>query len=164
MCEYCGCRGVPAIADLMAEHAALVDQAGHIREALTAGDRPAAMSGLTSLVARLTGHVRREEDGIFTALRSTGEYVEEVDALEDEHRDLEATIAGLDIGAPDFAVRVNQLLDDLDVHVQREELGIFPVSVVTLGAAGWTVIDEAHARTPSFLLDPDAASPDPAPV
>jgi hypothetical protein len=155
---------VPAIADLMAEHAALVDQAGHIREALRAGDRPAAMAGLTSLVARLTGHVRREEDGIFTALRSTGEYVEEVDALEDEHRDLEATVAGLDIAAPEIAARVTRLLDDLDDHVQREELGIFPVSVVTLGAAGWAVIDEAHARTPSFLLDPDAASPDPAPV
>ncbi len=155
---------MPAIADLMAEHAALVDQAGHVREALRSGDRATAMSGVTSLVARLTGHVRREEDGIFTALRSTGEYVAEVDALEDEHRDLEAAIAGLDIGSPDFGSMVTRLLDDLDVHVQREELGIFPVSVVTLGAAGWTVIDEAHARTPSFLLDPDAASPDPAPV
>jgi hypothetical protein len=115
-------------------------------------------------VARLTGHVRPEEDGILTALRSTGEYAVEVDALEEEHRDLEATIAGLDVGSPGFAASVTRLLDDLDVHVQREELGIFPVSVVTLGAAGWAVIDEAHARTPSFLLDPDAASPDPAPV
>ena len=105
MCDYCGCRGVPAIADLMAEHAALVDQAGLLRETLRSRDFASAMSGLTELVARLTGHVRREEDGIFTALRSTGEYVDEVNALEDEHRDLEATIAELDIGSPDFAAQ-----------------------------------------------------------
>ena len=151
MCDYCGCRGVPAIADLMAEHAALVDQADLLRETLRSRDFASAMSGLTELVARLTGHVRREEDGIFTALRSTGEYVDEVDALEDEHRDLEATIAELDIGSPHFAATVTRLLDDLDVHVQREELGVFPASVVTLGAKGWTIVDEAHATTPSFL-------------
>ena len=51
---------------------------------------------------------------------------------------------------------MTRLLDDLDVHVQREDLGIFPVSVVTLGATGWAIVDEAHARSPSFLLDPDA--------
>ena len=38
MCEYCGCRGVPPIAELMDEHAALVDQAHHVRQALGAGD------------------------------------------------------------------------------------------------------------------------------
>ena len=142
---------MPAIADLMAEHAALVDQAGHLRETLRSGDFATVRSGLTELVARLTGHVRREEDGIFAALRSTGEYVDEVDALEDEHRDLETTIAELDIGSPVFAAKVTGLLDDLDVHVQREELGIFPASVVTLGAGGWNTVDEAHTRTPSFL-------------
>ena len=151
MCDYCGCRGVPAIADLMAEHAALVHQAGHLRETLRSGDYATVRSGLTELVARLTGHVRREEDGIFTALRSTGEFVEEVDALEDEHRDLETTIAELDIGSAVFAATVTRLLDDLDLHVQREELGIFPASVVTLGAEGWDTVDEAHDRTPSFL-------------
>ena len=151
VCDYCGCRGVPAIADLMAEHAALVDQAGHLRETLRSGDLAAVRYGLTELVARLTGHVRREEDGIFAALRSTGEYIDEVDALEDEHRDLETAIAELDISSPAFAATVTRLLDDLDLHVQREELGIFPVSVVTLGAGGWNIVDEAHTRTPSFL-------------
>jgi len=142
---------VPAIADLMAEHAALVHQAGHLRETLRSRDFAAVRSGLTALVARLTGHVRREEDGIFAALRSTGEYVDEVDALEDEHRDLETTIADLDITSPAFARAVTRLLDDLDLHVQREELGIFPASVVPLGAEGWNTVDEAHTRTPSFL-------------
>ncbi len=45
------------------------------------------------------------------------------------------------------------LLDDLDVHVEREDLGIFPVSVVTLGATGWAVVEAAHEDSPSFLHD-----------
>ena len=154
MCDYCGCSGVPAIAALMDEHASLVDQAGHIRTALSSGDPEEAMFSLTGLVDHLNGHVTREEEGIFRALRNTGEYVAEVDELEGEHRDLGAAIADLDSGSADFAGKVTRLLDDLDVHVQREELGIFPVSVVTLGAAGWTIVEEAHTKTPSFLLDP----------
>ena len=45
------------------------------------------------------------------------------------------------------------LLDDLDTHVEREDLGIFPVSVVTLGATGWATVDDARRDSPSFLLD-----------
>ena len=153
MCSYCGCEGVPAIADLKAEHESLVDQASHVRVALRSADPATAMLLVTRLVGHLTSHVGREEDGIFRALRETGEYVEEVDGLENEHRGLEAAIAGLDVTSPDFSARVGLLLDDLDVHVQREELGIFPASVVTLGAKGWNTVDEAHLRTPSFLLD-----------
>ena len=138
----------------MDEHASLVDEADHIRTALSSGDPEDAMSRLSGLVDRLTGHVTREEEGIFRALRDTGEYVAEVEELEGEHRDLEAAIANLDIGSVEFEGKVRQLLDDLDVHVQREELGIFPVSVVTLGAAGWTIVEEAHTKTPSFLPDP----------
>ena len=153
MCSYCGCEGVPAIADLKAEHESLVDQASHVRVALRSADPATAMQLVTRLVGHLTSHVGREEDGIFRALRETGEYVEEVDGLENEHRGLEAAIAGLDVTSPDFSARVGLLLDDLDVHVQREELGIFPAAVVTLGAKGWNIVDDAHLRTPSFLLD-----------
>lgn len=168
MCEYCGCRGVPPIAELMDEHTALVDQAQDVRKALSFGDPAAAMSRLTLLVAHLNRHVLREEDGIFRAMRRTGEFVDEVDELEAEHRDFAATIAGLDTGAPDFGSTVTRLLDDLDQHVEREDLGIFPVSVVTLGATGWAIVDEAHSSSPSFLLDPDAtgvpAAPTPSPA
>jgi quercetin dioxygenase-like cupin family protein len=149
---------VPAIAELKAEHESLVAQASHVRVALTSDDRATAMRLVTKLVGHLTSHVGREENGIFRALRESGEYGEEVDALEGEHRDLELAVGGLDVTSPGFARRVTRLLDDLDVHVQREELGIFPASVVTLGAVGWNLIDDAHARTPSFLLDEETAS------
>ena len=160
MCEYCGCRGVPPIGELMDEHTALVDQAHHVRHDLGSGNTSAAMARLTDLVAHLDRHVQREEDGIFRAMRTAGEFIDEIDALEGEHRDLAAAIAVLDPDSADFATQVTRLLDDLAVHVEREDLGIFPVSVVTLGATGWAIVDEAHTRSPSFLLDPaTTASP-----
>ena len=153
MCEYCGCRGVPPIAELMDEHTALVDQATLVRNDLGTGDHAAAMARRTDLVSRLERHVRREEDGIFRAMRTAREFLDEIDALEGEHRDFAVAISTLDPGSPDFAARVTSLLDDLQVHVEREDLGIFLVSVVTLGATGWAIVDEAHTRAPSFLLD-----------
>ena len=153
MCEHCGCRGVPPIAELMDEHRALLDQAHLVRQGLGSGDHPMAMARLTELVAHLDRHVRREEDGIFAAMRTSGDFIDEVDELEGEHRDLGAAIAALDPDSTVFAARVTRLLDDLEAHVEREDLGIFPVSVVTLGATGWAIVDEAHTRSPSFLLD-----------
>ncbi|HWM73669.1 MAG TPA: hemerythrin domain-containing protein [Nocardioides sp.] len=158
MCEYCGCRGVAPIAELMDEHTALVTQAHHVRQDLGAGNTTAAMARLSGLVADLDRHVQREEDGIFRAMRATGEFLDEINELEGEHRDFGIAIAALEPDAPDFAAQVTRLLDDLDVHVEREDLGIFPVSVVTLGASGWATIDRAHTRSPSFLLDPATRS------
>ena len=146
----------------MDEHDALVGEAHRVRQYLSAGEPLAAMVRLTSVVGRLDRHVRREEAGIFRALRSEGEFLEEIEALEGEHRDLALAIAALDPDAPEFPARVTALLDDLDVHVEREELGIFPVSVVTLGATGWAIVDEAHTRSPSFLLDQPTTTSSPA--
>ena len=84
------------------------------------------MELLRTLVGHLDQHVRREETGIFPALRGTGEFTEEVDELEGEHRDLDAALEGLDIHAPDFAQRVTDLLHALDLHVERENLGRVP--------------------------------------
>jgi hypothetical protein len=138
----------------MDEHTALVEQASHVRHELGSGDPPATTARLADLVAHLDRHVRREEDGIFRAMRTAGEFVDEIDELEGEHRDLAAAVAALDSGSADFPAQVADLLDDLAVHVEREDLGIFPVSVVTLGATGWEIVDRAHTRSPSFLLDP----------
>lgn len=153
MCEYCGCREVPAIAELMDEHTALMEQAHLVRQDLGHGDDHAAMTRLTALVGSLDRHMNREEAGIFRAIRSSGEFVDEIDALEGEHRDFSAAVAALDPGATSFADQVGTLLDDLDVHVEREDLGIFPVSVVTLGATGWAMVEAAHEDSPSFLHD-----------
>lgn len=159
MCDHCGCRGVQAIRELMDEHTALVDQAYGVRRALRPDDPAEVMPLLTHLVSHLAVHVQREEDGVFQALRQSGEFLDEIDALKDEHDALEDAIGNLDAGTPGFPAAVTGLLDDLAVHIDREDYGIFPVTVVTLGAAGWSVVDEAHATTPSFLLVPTAERP-----
>ena len=158
MCEHCGCKQVAPIGELMQEHVAILDDASLVRGALGAGDRAAALAHLTRMVGHLERHVRREEDGIFTALRDDGEYADEVAALEGEHHDLDAASAGLRLDAPEFEAQVNRLLDDLSEHVEREDLGIFPVSVVTLGAAGWELVERTHDRLPSFLRDEPVAT------
>jgi hemerythrin-like domain-containing protein len=142
---------VAPIAELMDEHTAPLDEAYEVRKALCERDPGRAMELLRTLVGHLDQHVRREETGIFPALRGTGEFIEEVDELEGEHRDLDAALDGLDIHAPDFAQRVTDLLHALDLHVERENLGVFPVAIVTLGADGWNIIDRAHAAIPTFL-------------
>jgi hemerythrin-like domain-containing protein len=149
MCEHCGCRGVEPIAELMDEHLVLLDLAGVVRRALAEGARADAVSALAELEHLLGHHVGREERGIFRALKDQGDFVEEVDQLEAEHVafDSELTgLGGLDVGAADFELRVGRMLDVLSEHVERENLGIFPVAVVTLGASGWETVARAHAE------------------
>ena len=153
MCGHCGCQGVAAIGELREEHAVLLTAAHDVRRALGAGDRAAAAAHLTRLVGNLARHVAREERGIFTALRAQGDFAEEIDALEGEHLVLDAAVSSLDPDLPDFEVRALGLLADLDAHIEREDLGIFPVSVVTLGATGWDTVDRAHADLPTFLTE-----------
>jgi hypothetical protein len=43
--------------------------------------------------------------------------------------------------------------DDLALQIDREDYGTFPVSVLTLGAAGWRIVDRAHSAAPSSLVD-----------
>jgi hemerythrin-like domain-containing protein len=164
VCEYCGCREIPAIAELMDEHTALADEGHYVRQALETDDLAGAMSRLTRMVAHLDRHVQREEAGIFLAMRAAGEFTDEIDDLEREHRDLASVVAALDVDSTTFASDVSRLLDDLGTHVEREDLGIFPVSVVTLGASGWATVDEARTQSPSFLLDvlPPATDASPA--
>ena len=151
MCEYCGCRRVPAIGELMEEHDVILGDAHDVRAALSTGDRAATVVRLEHLASHLVPHVRREEIGIFAALRDHGEWAEEVGELEAEHRDLDSAIAELDPLDPSFDRRVLALLTSLEEHVERENLGIFPVSVVTLGAAGWDTVEAAHQQIPTFL-------------
>jgi hemerythrin-like domain-containing protein len=151
MCEHCGCRGVEPIAELMDEHYALLDEAHLVRRALAAGDRPTALTHLRRLVAHLEVHVGREEHGIFAALREQGEFLDEVHLLEREHVGFDAGIAALDPSRPDLEHDVSGLLRELDDHVERENLGIFPVSVVTLArrVGSWSRVRASRSRRSS---------------
>ena len=161
MCEHCGCRGVRPIAELMDEHYVLLDLAGDIRRSLAAGDHPAAEAALRRLARLLARHVGREERGVLAAVKQQGDFAEAAEKLEDEHTFLDRELDRLDVADPAFPERALSLLDALAEHIDRENLGVFPVAVVTLGAAGWETVGQAHAEQPSFLTD-EAAAPGPS--
>lgn len=142
---------VPAIRELMEEHDAILQDAHDVRAALLSGDKAETVARLEHLSSHLQPHVHREEAGIFAALRAQGDWADEVSQLEGEHRDLDGVIADLDPLAPSFGPGVLALLESLEEHVERENLGVFPVSVVTLGAPGWDTVADAHRQTPTFL-------------
>jgi hemerythrin-like domain-containing protein len=149
LCEYCGCRQVEPIADLMDEHLALLEIAGDLRRALLESDVVLATAKRTQLVDLLARHTGREEAGVFAALKAQGDYVDEVDALEGEHVSLDRAVANLDLDAPDAVAVLDRLTGELTDHIDKENLGIFPVAVVTLGATGWDIVERAHERSGS---------------
>jgi hemerythrin-like domain-containing protein len=157
MCEYCGCRQIQPLAELMDEHLALLDAASEVELAASrrADD---VVAGLHRLAGLLDRHVRREEDGVFAALRASGEFLEEVAELEQEHADFHAGIARLDPAAAGFTDDLRAMFRHLSDHIDKEDLGIFPVSVVTLEASGWDIVARAHAAQPSFLASPGTPS------
>lgn len=134
----------------MDEHDALTEEADVLRRALAAGDRDRAGELLGALVAHLQDHVRKEEVGLFTAMRDAGEFVEEVEALEQEHLDLDSAIAALHL-SPALDAQLAPVLAELSRHIHRENFGIFPVSVVSLGARGWDLVEDARHQHPTWL-------------
>lgn len=146
MCEHCGCRSVEPIAELMDEHDQFLGLARDIRHRLRDDDRAAVLALLTDLGRRLDAHVVVEERGVFAALKDSGEYVEAVLDLERDHVGFDAQLHALDPRATDFEHRVKQLLSELTLHIEKENLGVFPVTLVTLSAAGWATVDRAHAE------------------
>ena len=153
MCEHCGCRGVEPIAELMDEHLALLELSGEVRRHLVAGDRDAAARALSRLGGLLDRHVGREERGIFAAMKDDGEFTDVVVGLEAEHATFDQLLHALDPADEDFPTRVGALLEELSEHIDKENLGVFPVAVVTLGARGWETVGRAHEAEPSFLTD-----------
>lgn len=144
MCEYCGCRQVEPIAELMDEHLTLLEIAGDLRRSLLEQQLTRALAERDRLVDLLGGHTRREEAGVFAALRQQGDFVEQVDELEREHVSLDKAVAALELGGPTALDDLAGLIGDLTLHIDKEDLGIFPVAIVTLGATGWATVDRAR--------------------
>lgn len=147
MCEYCGCRQVEPIADLMDEHMELLEITGDLRRALLDHDTVRAVTKRDALVNLLSRHTGREEAGVFAALKAQGDYLDEVVALEGEHVSLDEAVAALDLEAPAAVPLLDRLAGELSDHIDKENLGIFPVAVVTLGATGWDIVERAGERS-----------------
>lgn len=75
-------------------------------------------------------------------------YADYVAPLVQEHRDLEAFLASIDLTRTDHRERLRREMVDLAEHISREEDGLFPATLVTLTGEDWDTSiaawEEAH--------------------
>jgi hemerythrin-like domain-containing protein len=138
MCDYCGCQAIEAIADLTAEHDAVVTLIGTLRPAAAKGDLDAVAGYCRGIAAVLGPHTAVEEQGLFPAI--AGEFPDHVRALEHEHRDIESVLDEARSGVPADPTWLQRLLPALDVlrdHILKEQDGVFPAALATLDSEDW---------------------------
>jgi hemerythrin-like domain-containing protein len=144
MCEYCGCQDIPAIAKLTAEHDDIVALMAQVAEALAGGDAEGAAQVCKQLLTVLRPHTTVEEQGLFPAMR--GEFADQVEALQAEHRAIEAMLAEPPTNA-EWPRRLTAALHQLREHILKEQDGVFPASLAILAPEDWDHLDEVRAAT-----------------
>jgi hemerythrin-like domain-containing protein len=151
MCEYCGCQAVSVIAELTLEHERALDAVRVAEQAATAADHAAVRVALHDLQTVLNPHIAVEEQGLFPAVAR--EFPEQVQALEEEHRQLEYVCAR--VGSPyppaGWELMVLESMSELREHILKEQDGVFPAALSVLGAADWQAVEDARAIYGSAL-------------
>ena len=141
MCSYCGCRSITVIGRLSEEHEHIVNHLGELRRACTTAEQGAVAQALDAFVAHLDPHTQSEERGLFHVLRRSPGFTDHVDMLHEEHVGIDALVA--EVRAGDLAV-IDELVDALYDHIDKEENGLFPAAAIELDGPGW---DEVEALT-----------------
>jgi hemerythrin-like domain-containing protein len=136
MCDHCGCRSYPPIAELTAEHVEILALAGPLAEAVRA-HHPVDGERRERLVALLASHAAKEEAGLYPLLiAEMGEQPDAFDHLEDEHRELlQAVSAGV------FA---HHALYALQRHIEEEEEVLFSGALFHFDGDTWDDLAAAH--------------------
>ncbi|MDV3296604.1 MAG: hemerythrin domain-containing protein [Brachybacterium paraconglomeratum] len=147
MCSYCGCRSLTVIGRLSEEHEHIVNHLGELREACATADQGAVAQALDALVAHLDPHTSSEERGLFHVLRRDPEFTEHVDSLHEEHVGIDALVEELRAGDLDV---IDELVDALYEHIDKEENGLFPAAAIALDGPDWeeVVSRTDHRRAP----------------
>lgn len=145
MCDFCGCRRERAIAELSEEHEQLLELGYVIRRLLDEGKHARARRAVgDELAPLLRSHAEKEEQGLFTQLRSRWEADPRLDDLVGEHRELDALL-GASLGSdPGWEDAVRKLIGLLSEHMLSEETDLFPYALYELTAVEWHAIDEVH--------------------
>ncbi|MEW2614786.1 hemerythrin domain-containing protein [Streptomyces sp. NPDC047880] len=157
MCEYCGCQALETIDELTREHERVVTLISHVRDARGDG-AIARMAELAREITSVLGpHTRVEEHGLFPAL--AGDFPEQIVALEDEHRRIEAALAEADgpfLTDPTWPDRLIETLALLREHILKEQDGVFPAALAHLGTEQWEAVEKVRAEAGSALSRPPA--------
>jgi hypothetical protein len=147
MCDHCGCREFPGIAELSAEHETILELAWQVAEGERAGQAAdATVVGI--LLDQLDRHVDKEELALYPLLISVGDLAPETsDALEDEHRSLRATLVDGRFDRRQYYA--------LAAHIEAEEMELFPAAMFAFDDETWDELDAVHRRVDSPPI-PDA--------
>jgi iron-sulfur cluster repair protein YtfE (RIC family) len=146
VCHYCGCRQIPLIRDYIAEHELVLDLGDRALEEAGRGALDDAQATVAEMRAELLSHWQGEEEGVFALMRGDELYRQHIDPLIAEHRELDALLARLDLTRADDRVRLREEVDELKVHISKEEDGIFPVTLVELSGPEWDLAIAAWER------------------
>ena len=141
MCDHCGCRAFPPIAELTADHETILRLAWSLAEAPP--DAARAVTGWRRELSELLDHpVAKEETGLYPVLVAIGAVTaEEVRDLEAEHRDLHRAIADGAFDRRDFYA--------LATHIEDEELELFPAAMLGFDEDEWDATNDAHRAVDS---------------
>jgi hemerythrin-like domain-containing protein len=157
MCQYCGCRAMPLIRDYIAEHDHVLDLGDRALRALDRGDHGAAVPLLAEARRVLDRHWQGEENGLFTVMAAReDEYAAYVAPLVEEHRELAALLARVDVSSEADRRELVAAFADLAEHISKEEDGLFPASLTALDGEDWDASIAAwHAAHPgeSLIVD-----------
>lgn len=137
MCQYCGCRDMPLLRDYIAEHERAVDHGREAVRALDRGELDAARQLVAAMFEELRSHWEGEENGLFAVMHDDELYAEHIDPLVAEHRELAAFLEALDLADPDDQKRLRAEIEELYVHIAKEEDGLFPAALTALDGADW---------------------------
>ncbi|MER6147528.1 hemerythrin domain-containing protein [Streptomyces hirsutus] len=156
MCEYCGCRSLAAIDELTREHDEVVRLISHLRPAHEDGDVPRMAQVAREIAAVLGPHTRVEEHGLFPAMAE--DFPEQIAALEAEHRHVDEVLAqpagGLTPGDPVWPDRLMEAMEMLRDHILKEQDGVFPAALATLGTEQWEAVDAVREQEGGALPRP----------
>ena len=90
------------------------------------------------MARELDRHWKGEEQGIFRVMAAREEqYADYVAPLIVEHRELAELLATVNVSDPDDQDRLRVAFEQLTEHISKEEDGLFPTSVVTMGGSEW---------------------------
>lgn len=152
MCEYCGCQALATIDELTREHDLVVGLISDVRGAFADGDVP-RMAGLARQISAVLGpHTEVEEHGLFPALAA--DFPAHIDTLEAEHRRVEAVLGEASSATPEdptWPARLAGILQMLREHILKEQDGVFPAALASLGTADWEAAEQVRARSGSLL-------------
>lgn len=152
MCEYCGCQAIRSIEELTREHDAALGDIRTGRQAADAGDRQGAGRAALRLLELLGPHTAVEEQALFPAMAR--EHPDHVAVLAAEHAAVHAALAATALGSPDGADWQTPLLAALDVlreHIAKEQDGLFPAALTSLGPDDWQAVEQVRARAGTAL-------------